>query len=286
MAECKHDVRQEYRRTPDRFLSTDSSLTLEQTLDLPLHLTRMPHEINSLSPTPLDPYALKVAGADYDEAALKYMLHSFDELVEDHSQSHSSDIERAQLEIDYQHFHRMKKNDEAMRRWREIAATEPTEQLLSHAEAEGVMQVRAGVSKIGAIILLLANYPEIGAIETSKATRPFCVHAHEIAKGALSAELDQLAANAEFSTVVDNVAKPYRSSIDEHHGAFISKHLLATSDVGGIDIEIVGRESGLLYDPRVNGTTLPESQKKSFGPINDIEMLPIDMTSYARVRSN
>lgn len=284
MGVCNHNFPQETRSTPDRFLPADTVITLEETLELPLHLSRMPHEINSLSPTPLDPHSLKINGRSYEGLGLDYMDDQLRAATAGLSTDHGSKIMRASHEIEYQHTHRMKKNHEAMQRWREQAATSPHEQRLTHAEAEGVMQVRAGVSKIGAILLLLARNPDIGAVEISKATRPFCTTAHTMAKLVLIGELNQLAASEQQDIETDANAVPYRSTIDAHHGAFITKSLLGTVDAGGVELEIVGRESGLLCKPG-ESSPIPELQTKNFGP-HEIGIVPIDMTSYARVKAS
>lgn len=250
---------------------------------MPLNLSRMPFEINTMSPTPLDPHNVKVHGIDYEAASLEYIEASLHVATESLAKSHPTQIKNAEGEIEYQHRHRMLKNDEAMQRWREAAATDPSDKQLTHAEAEGVLQVRSGTSRIGAAVKLLARNPEMGAIEISKATRPFCMVSYMLAKTALACSIKSVAGNVgiDMTVVEGRDAAPYRHILDEHHQAFITKSRLAQATIDGVELEIVGRESGLLYNPSVT-PVIPESLHKKIAGM-DLAIVPIDMTSYVRV---
>lgn len=283
MNKCSHTIHPESRTKPDRFLDPAQTFTLEETLDMPINLTRMPYEINTISPTPLDPHNVTVHGIEYEAASLEFMQASLYMATRSLQDSHPQQLANAAGEIEHQHRHRMHKNDEAMRRWREIAAKNPSDKRLTHAEAEGILQVRAGVSRIGAVVRLLARNPEMEAIELTKATRPFCTVAHILAKQALKSSIKSFASGSNVDMVVadERDAVPYRFVIDEHNHAFITKARLASAVIDGTELEIVSRESGLIYNPS-KVEPIPESQFKTLGGV-DVAIVPLDTTSYVRV---
>lgn len=285
MTECTHPIRPESRSKPERFLDSDRTYTLEEVLSMPLNLSRMPFEVNTMSPTPLDPHNITVHGIGYPAAANEFVQANLFMATESLRVTHPKEVQNVEGEIEYQHRHRMQKNDQAMERWREKAATEAPSQKLTHAEAEGVLQVRAGTSRIGAAMKLLARNPEMGAIEISKATRPFCTVAYMLAKSAMMNTIDSFTENGGVDTILTDGkdASPYRHIIDGHHQAFITKSRLAHARVEGVDMEIVGRESGLLYNPTIT-PPIPEAQHKKIGGMA-LAIVPIDLTSYVRITS-
>gem|GEM_PF-2517904 len=233
-----------------------------------------------MSPTPLDPYNITVHGVEYESAALEYMQAELYLATKDLVGTHPRQLENAEGEIEFQHRHRSQKNDEAMTRWREAAATDPGRTVLSHAEAEGVLQVRAGMSKMGAVVRLLARNPEMGAIEISKATRPFCGVAYQLARSATLASIVTFSESSGTDLIFSDTP-PYRSIVDERHSALILKSSIALASVDGVDLEIKGRESAIVYNP-VAVPAIPEAQVKLIAG-TEVAMVPIDITSYVSV---
>ena len=278
---CGHETLDTRYLTPQRFLTKNKKYRLEDVLNMPIDLNDMPSSRNAISPTPLDPYELRVHGIGYPNVALEYMRSELLRNTEQLTSYNTEQIKDAEAEIEYQHKHRMEKNHSTMQDWREKAATNPTGRMLSLEDAEGVLQVRAGVSRPSAPIELLARNPEIGGIEIAKATRPFCLEAHILSREALRSRL----ASLRYMTATNHVeARPYRYSIDEHNHALITKTRLAAGALHGTDLEVVTRESGILYDPLCT-PEIPESMERKFGRIT-VHVAPLDITSYVRVRKS
>ena len=283
---CEHTIQQEVRtkRMP-RFLDEQTKVTLEQALEMPLSMSHLPFDIDTLSPTPLDPYALTVyGGVDYALAARSYMIDKLHSNTISIGDTHRVLIERAEQEILDQHFHRMQKNDEALRQWKEVAAVRSSDKVLSHRDAEGVMQVRAGVAQPEAILQLLARNPSMGGIEVSKATRPFCFTAYGIAKKVLHDRLLKLEERVNgFSATHDMSPTPYRSSIDQKNASLVVKSQIGQASLLGVELELINRESSVMYHPS-EMDSVPENRSFNFGP-HVVESSVIDSTTYVRVKS-
>lgn len=248
---------------------------------MPLSLSRMPFEFNSLSPTPLDPYNLDIHGLAYAPAALEYMRGALVLATEGLEDSNLQQVKQAEAEIEYQHRHRIQKNDQAMQQWREQAAKDPRGKLLSRDDAEGVLQVRAGISRPSAILELISRNPQMGGIEIAKATRPFCISSHILAREALKRELDR---SKHVTLATGTEASPYRFAIDEHNLALITKTRLGVASLNGAGLEIVTRESGIIYNPAAT-ERIPEAMSRSVRGV-DFDIAPLDVTSYVRVKSS
>lgn len=277
---CSHTISQERKdQHPPRFIDDNKSRTLEEVLDMDLVMSKMPHDVNTISPTPLDPYSLSVNGIRYEAFAREYMLGQLYRSTENLGSSNQMQIKQAEAEIIYQHRHRMAKNTEAMDRWKDKAATIGDGSLLSHEEAEGIMQVRAGVASITAMTELLARNPTMGGIEIAKATRPFCRVAHTLAQSALTAAFQKPHAKIEF--ILDKSAKPYRFSIDEHNKALITKTRMGITALSDVDMELIARDSSILYN-REYTEQIPEAVSGNMNGI-PIDSIPLDTTVYLRV---
>ena len=277
---CNHIIEREFRQAPERFLKAGKNYTLEEVLNTPVSLSKSPFEYNSLSPTPLDPDGLRIHGLPYAPQALDHLHMRLSRATAGLEKTNPHQVRNAEAEITFQHDHRMQKNAKAMDMWRNEAAKDPTSKLLSHADAEGIVQVRAGIARPRALIELIARNPTMGGVEIAKATRPFCMQAHVLARNALMRELNE----SPYLTITGNDEKPYRAIIDEHNVTLITKTKIADVALRGVEIEVVSRESGVLYNPD-STPAIPESMTPSFNGLT-VHVAPLDITSYARVKSS
>ncbi len=274
--QCGHEAPVSSRKTLQRFLDSDRRHSLEEVLELPLDLNAMPFEYNPNSPTPLDPYNVRVHGMGYAAVSLEFMLGELTRNTDNLTDAHQEQIEQAEAEIVHQHDHRIQKNAEAMDRWREYASSGMTKHL-SREEAEGVMQVRAGISRPAAVLELISRNPSMGGIEIAKATRPFCLGSHIVARTVLKKDL---ARTPGVSLVNEEDARPYRFAIDQHNMALITKTEIGVATINDQKLEIVTRESGVLYDPQ-SVQRIPESIYSKIGG-SSFALAPLDITSYVR----
>lgn len=289
-SECLHELVPESRsKIKHRFITEPRELTLEEVLDLPLNLPLTPSSYNTTGPTPLDPERLSISGLPYEvvaTAALAQQLEKNQTLPYKNSDAMQSNVERIRMEIQHQHEHRTKKNTESVGRLREYAATDPGHHILSHEYAEGVMQLRAGVARITPALTMLANFPALGAIELTKATRPLCVRQYNQARIALNSTIRSLLSNKSVitETQTTEATSPYRMVLDERHGAVILKSVFAKAKIGNQTLEIIGRDSFIgINSGECDGF---EHMSCNFGDGSQrLDVLPIDVTSYARVAS-
>lgn len=278
---CIHgSVSLEQRKTPPRFIQYDGTHRLRDVLSQGLSLPGMPFEYNTTSPTPLDPEQLMIHSiASYPGAAMQYMAQQLDVATEglDIPEKY---IHFSEAEITKQHEHRMHKNIEAMDRWRRYA--EKNDITVSREEAEGIMQIRAGISQFTPIAKLLSRVPEIEAIEAFKATRPFCIRRHLGARVALLTALRAVGDSADKAEISPD-ASPYRFFVDPEHATIITKTKFGEIALNGVSLEIIGRESFQGVDMNDTSETL-EYMKREIGPA-EVALVPIDITSYIRVKS-
>ena len=249
---------------------------------MPLAMTEYPHDVNSISPTPLDPDNLTIAGQPYMALALDHMIRGL------YDNSHGTDVRQEDLkaieaEIMTQHFERSSKNAKAMDRLRKHAIKPENNRVLSRDEAEGIMQMRAGVARITPALRLLARVPELEAVELSKATRPLCVGQYAVATWALDSAIRSLKASNRVDTTVMTGAEavPYRYILDEENGTIITKRRLASVALDGVNLEIICRDS---YRGASRGgfDGSVEYLRSKIGPV-EVDLTPISAISYARV---
>ncbi len=277
--ECIHDVVPEERKIPPRFFHDNKRYNLLDVLEKNLDLSGMPFEYNSTSPTPLDPNRLTIHGtANYPMIALEFMegeLHLATAGL-DVSDAH---VRFSAMEIQKQHSHRMEKNAEAMQRWRNQAQASNT--MVSRQEAEGIMQLRAGVAQAMPAVKLLSRNPDMGAIEVLKATRPFCNRRHLGARATLINMVRSVGDAADVAELTLD-ASPYRFFIDPDLGTIITKTNLGEVTIDGVVTEFIGRESFQGFDVNNIADNLEHTQR-TLGPV-EVALVPIDITSYIRVK--
>jgi|GEM_PF-6699862 len=295
---------------PPRFFTPR---TLAGVMRAKLELTRQPFEINQDSPTPLDPYRVRIKnGLQYDESARLFMekrqlhpMQQFEDEEEDEDEYREKvaawiarrmkELEdepnvdtwaSVSREIQTQHLLKERRNDAALELLRE------DKRVISPDEAERVMQVRAGVAPLPTMLRFLAGHPEIGGIELMKATRPFNLPAILMARFAFMKTLGSLdepdiaielrAENARRLHIVPD--KEFQDVPDPR--IVVQKTNLARVAVE-LDrqismLEVVWRDSGVILGPQ-------DDIAKSFGVLRDdrgevvAHVAPIAATAYARL---
>lgn len=249
---------------------------------MPLEMEQPPYVFNSASPTPLDPDSLSIARQPYMTVALDHMMARLYRNTEG-SDIRATDLKAVEGEIETQHFERSTRNAKTMDRLREYAANDKNNRKLSIEEAEGIMQLRAGVARVTPALSLLARVPELEAIELTKATRPLCLAQYTMARQALDSTARSLEANKKMSaSVMDGVeATPYRYIIDEEHGTIITKRRLASIAIDGVNLEIICRDSYRGSGRGSFGDSI-EHVRAELGPA-EVDLTPVSIISYARV---
>lgn len=281
---CGHIVTPERRSSRRaRFLSEHRNYEIGEVISGEIHLDVSPSEYNSSCPTPLDVDALFIDGIPYASSSTVNPLERLysNAIIAGTLPSISA---KAAEEIEFLQGHRQVANIKSMERLREAASKR--NDVLSFEEAEGIMQVRAGVARVGALLKLLTAYPEIGSIEYFKATRPLCARQFLVARQALGSIMGSLN-SSEYDFETDSVeVRPYRTSIDERHSAIVTKQLLATAAVGGYSLDLISRSSYIA----VSQEALGDDDEFARLPIrfgddshSSVNVLPISISAYARI---
>ncbi|MDB5187029.1 MAG: hypothetical protein JWM07_501 [Candidatus Saccharibacteria bacterium] len=138
---------------PEKF--TEESYRYEDVFINELLIEHQPYELNVNSPTPLDPFHLKVNRAGYYTSAEVYMENRL--MVASDAiglAEHHSDIIRN--EIHHEHFLRSNRNNEAIRHIRmSVDSTQPVDPVT----AQLVLKARAGMLTLEEAAYLLAAFP-------------------------------------------------------------------------------------------------------------------------------
>lgn len=138
---------------PEKF--TESSYSYEDVFINELLIEHQPYELNVNSPTPLDPFHLKVNRTDYYTSAEVYMENRLMVAADEIGLAeHHRDIIRN--EIHHEHLLRSSRNNEAIRHIRMSA--DPT-QPVDPVTAELVLKARAGMITLEEAAYLLAAFP-------------------------------------------------------------------------------------------------------------------------------
>lgn len=296
---------------PPRFFTPK---TIAGVMKAKLELTRQPFEINPFSPTPLDPYRLKIKdGLLYDDSARLYMEHMqrdpmamFNDEEEDpaaYRRRVDAWIERRQEELldapnartwesvsrEIQVQHRLKeyRNDTA------LALLQQDQRTVSPAEAEELMQVRAGVAPLPTMMRVLARYPELGGLELMKATRPFDPRAIMMARIAFMKALGSIE-ESDMSVVLEStnmrrlVIVPDKEFHDEPDPRIIVQKTNIAKVALELDqqvstLEVVWRDSGVILDPAHDDLSKTYSVWKDDDGVVVAHVAPIAVTAYARL---
>lgn len=239
----------------------------------------MPFEYRPSSPTPLDPGELIVHGvAGYPGVAYEHMSGVLYEATKD-LEIPEEYIALSEKELHRNHAHRMRQNTASMQRWRDIARGNDV--MLTHDEAEGVMQLRSGTAKLFPAVELLSREPEMGSIEVFKSTLPYCIERYRDSIDLLMEMLVLLGKKGVQITQLED--RPYGMAIDEEHGTIITKTVVARAVVGnGPTLEAVRRDSFQLAPHGV----FPERAEFITQKMGDqiIDRTPLAVSSYFRVK--
>jgi len=306
----RHDYHTHPAWEPPRFFTPR---TLAEVMRAPLVLKRQPFNINPDSPTPLDPYRLKIEdGLFYDESARLFMqkkqldpMQQFEDEEEDKdaykAKIHQWTIDRLKeledepnadawasvsREIQTQHLLKERRNDAALELLRE------DNRIVSPDEAERIMQVRAGVAQLPTMLRFLAVHPEIGGLELMKATRPFNPRAIWMARFAFMKTLGSLdEQDIAIELRAENTRRLHIVPDKEFEDVPDPRIVVQKTNLARIAVEldhqismleVVWRDSGVVLGPQ-------DDEKNSFGVLRDehgdvvAHVAPIAVTAYARL---
>lgn len=213
-----------------------------------LLIVKQPYELNERSPTPLDPFHLKLDETDYFTSAGFHVERRLMKTADAIGLSEEA-RERITSEIEYEHLHRSLKNNDAMKRLR--VAFENEEQVDSRM-AELILRARAGNADIQSTAYLLAAFPEMEAIEVMKYTEPLQDKKLELAHAHFIYAL-RMAAREVPGMVVETVngntgIRPRRSHDSVLSNIFIAKGKEADIFVENIHLELISRYSYYVPD--------------------------------------
>lgn len=295
---------------PPRFFTPR---TLAEVMRAKLELRQQPFNINPDSPTPLDPYRLKITdGPFYDESARLFMekkqldpMQQFDYEEEDSEEyrkkvdlwiaARLNDLEdepsadtwaSVSREIQTQHLLKERRNDAALELLRE------DNRIVSPDEAERIMQVRAGVAQLPTMLRFLAVHPEIGGLELMKATRPLNPRAIWMARFAFMKTLGSLdEQDIAIELRAENTRRLHIVPDKEFQDVPDPRIVVQKTNLARIAVEldhqismleVVWRDSGVILGPQ-------DDEKNSFGVLRDehgnlmAQVAPIAVTAYARL---
>jgi len=253
----------------------------------PLYSEHLPYEIDDLSPTPLDPKKLMAHGTPYLLGAETYM---FDQLslrieeldIEIDDYSHDA-IAR---EISMQHQLQVTHNEKALRRIYSIFLRAP-ESIDMHS-AELIYDARIGQSSSLRRMLLLANFPEMEAIEDMKLTSP--LNFREILIGQLKYVQNLNSLNSPENGIVVRLLSTKEQNlrrIDVSNtadpGIIALKKTIAEATVGGVELLLKQRESYVLFP---TSKDLGEDCVKNIQVINGqrVNMQHVGISAYWTIK--
>lgn len=300
-------AREEPRATfalPEKF--TEASYSYEDVFINELLIEQQPYDLNENSPTPLDPFHLKLHRTDYYTSAAHYMenrlMVAADKIgLADHHR------ETILNEINHEHLLRSTRNNEAIKQIR--ASVDPT-QPVDPVTAELVLKARAGVITLeGAAYLLAAFSPKVKdiGIEVIKYTGPLMDLAqvpdrmqndNQVAAGTkfdaahrefLNA-MDQIDRSSSGIIVDSSTAQPQRPRNSAGYGirnVLVTKGKEADLYVYGQNSEPVWIESVGRYSYYVPGTTdqALRKVKPTMAKIHNkpVAMYEIALSKYLRI---
>lgn len=260
---------------------------LTQNLSIP----HQPFEYNPSSPTPGDPYALRIGraagaleldspfGIGYKSAGqffMEGMLATNAAAIEIDDKY----LEPIADEITAQHDHRVESNDITMQAFKSTLSHVDS---IDKSSAELIMRVRAGVGSVDEPARLIAAQPTIGGLEAMKATRPFMKD--ELRYADVMFLRDLRLASMQENTPIRNLQifndSPYRVSVINENNIIVMKRLQASMNVGRRSLEVVSRESYIgVPENEVLRNVSPDLRKIGKAVVN---LLPIDITKYYRI---
>ena len=273
------------------------SYSYEDVLVSDLLIPHQPYDLNKYSPTPLDPFHIRIGDKDYLTSANAYMEGRFTEIADEIGLSELH-RQRIMAEVNHEHLERSIESNEAMKRMR--GAIEPT-MPIDPITAELIFKKRAALAELKESVYLLAAYPEAEAFEVIKYTAP--LESDEIivteVDGKKVKEGKGLAfAHAQFmfnlsmlaetnpNIIVERTCgespRPRKSDATGLTNIFITKGKEADIHVNGVHLELIGRYS--FYVPTEHDPAF-EKVQPTMAVINDkpVAMYSIALSKYLRV---
>lgn len=273
------------------FPEYSTQVPIDEVLFQNLSIPHQPFEYNSSSPTPGDPYALRIGrvagalepdspfGIGYKSAGQLFM----EGMLEANAATVELDdkyLEPIAAEITAQHDHRVESNDLAMQTFK---ASFSEVNVIDKPSAELIMRVRAGVGTVDEPARLIAARPTIGGLEAMKATRPFMKD--ELRFADVMFLRDLRLASMQEKTPIRNLQifnnSPYRVSVINESNIIVMKRLQASMDVGRQSLEVISRES-YIGVPENEPLQNVNADLRKIGKAV-VNLLPIDITKYYRI---
>jgi hypothetical protein len=270
---------------------------LDMLVDGPISLKHFNFADNILSPTPGDPYNLKIKGKNYFESANYYMLKKFRRKAQLAGLNPRVQDEINQ-EIELQHVLQCQKNTVAVERARKVLDHNPA--MLTDEIREIFYAVRAGMATPMQAILFLETFPEAEAIDVLMDTVALDRGEYEFARDSLMKSFAQLQDDENSDIAVIPTASGKRKRIDVTHTAApaIDVKKVVRADIYRKNapdapvIELLTRcnsyafpaeaevdfvKAGLRKHPYV--TTKGET-------VATVDLLPISISGYIRIKTD
>ncbi|MEO5949516.1 MAG: hypothetical protein ABIP74_03860 [Candidatus Saccharimonas sp.] len=276
-----------------RFFEADAPRTIYEVMRAPLEVDALGLEYDPLSPTPLDAWRLRIKnGPLYDDQAQLFMddqlhrtampppqnLSEMNEWIEAEGQGRvsSATAKLATRELIAQHQLKQLRNDQAL----ESLSANRTE--IDVDTAEMIMQVRAGIASLETYFRFLAMFPEVGGVETMKASVPFDPRRAERARAEAIRRLAET--NSEGVIVgIQREASYYRRIEIEDSRIVVLKIHLANVAIDSLPHEqMITREAGVILNPKKDDLSLAyRIATRADG--SKVHVAPIAMTWYGRL---
>lgn len=306
----RHDYNTHPAWEPPRFFTPR---TLAEVMRAKLELKHQPFMLNPDSPTPLDPYRVKIEnGMFYDESARLFMeqqqldpMQQFADEEEDPALYHQKvdawvaarmkDLEdgpdvdtwaSVARETQTQHLLKGRRNDAA------LELLQHDTRVVTPDEAERIMQVRAGVAQLPTMLRFLAVHPEVGGLELMKATRPFNPRAILMARIAFMKTLGSLdEPDIAIELRTENPRRLHIVPDKEYKDVPDPRIVVQKTNLARVAVELDRQISMLEVVWRDSGVILGSKDDiaNSFGVLKDeagkvvAHVAPIAVTAYARL---
>jgi hypothetical protein len=252
---------------PEKF---DQNLySYEDVFKSDLLIAQQPYELNKYSPTPLEPFHLKLHNTDYYVSASAYMEGRLTTMASEVDLSPKAQ-QAITSEVEYEHLARSLKNNDAMRRIRESMKDVP---YVDAQIAQLVLRARAARAEVRELAYLLSIFPEAEAIEVLKYTDPLNDKELAFAHAQFIYNLRMAAENTHGMVIDDSAAERPRPRVS--HESVLPKNFITKGKemdvyINNTHLELIGCYSHYVPDPDetallkkrptmavINGQTIP-----------------------------
>ncbi|MFZ1250477.1 MAG: hypothetical protein WAR37_03485 [Candidatus Microsaccharimonas sp.] len=264
---------------------------IETCLYGPADVDHMPFEFDVLSPTPLDPVAIKERESrmPYTRLGLEFMHRRLNNQVEKLNNSNANNLSETLVsaigdEIDFEHNNQVVRNARAIEKIKAIHDADPSR--FTKEVAEIIYSCRIGTASRYERAFLLSLFPEIEAIDNAQFTSP--LNTKEYRKAGTQQREELLAMQFQHGldlTLVDRgngTGRFIDVSETAHDSILVAKGVIATLTLNNTRLECVQRDSliGFPTVPQLRGTAENILRTKDGRPFN---AQPLRLYSYWRI---